>query len=67
MTKTEIKHKAQEQIMTTLANALLSYQETECNIWSDIPVEEQQKVQEEIKKQADRVAKLMGYREAWHN
>lgn len=63
MNKTEAKQYAQDEIMNALATVLISYQHQN----SHHTAAEQQQVEAEIMKQANRVAKLFGYREAWHN
>lgn len=63
MNKTYLKTVAQDEIMKMLANTLVSFQE-ESNEFTQV---EKQEIEKQIKAQANRVAKMFGYTNAWHN
>ena len=58
-----MKHKAQLEIMAQLSNTLLAWQEREGRYLTKA---ESDGIEKEIRIQADRVAKAMGYTKAWH-
>lgn len=62
-THTEIKHMAQEAIMDHVAKMLGYHDLSEYG--ESLNVEDHEAFTAELKKQADRVARLMGYEEAW--
>lgn len=63
--KTQIKREAQDALMGGIAN-ILGYYDPHQYGGNHTP-QEIAMLQAEMKKQADRVAKLLGYDEAWSN
>lgn len=63
--KTQFKHSAQDEIMTQISNTLVSYQNSQSYL--EASDQERLAIETEIKKQADRVAKLFGFEGAWFN
>jgi len=59
LTKTEMKRKAQDMIMDKLADVFFNGEYKEGEMPADL--------EEEVKKQCDRVAKLLGFNSAWYN
>lgn len=64
-TKTELKHIAQDEILSQISHSLIAFQDSQTYI--DSTPEEQQAIENEIKKQANRVAQLFGYDKAVMN
>jgi hypothetical protein len=65
LTRTELKTKAQEVLMTGIANQLGYWNPED---WDEPRVAEQlDEFREIMKREADRVAKLFGYDESWSN
>lgn len=62
-TKTEIKQDAQEAIMEAIAKTLGYYDPNEYG--QDYEGDELEALRAEVQKQADRVARMFGYVEAW--
>lgn len=63
MKRTEIKHKAQDALMQGIANQLGYYDPADFG--ENLSESEREELRAEMKRQADRVAKLFGYEEAW--
>lgn len=60
MKRKEIKEKSQEILMDTIATAY--YRIDNLDGYTE---EEKNELQKEIKKQADRIAKMFGYEKSW--
>lgn len=60
MTRTQVKEKAQEYIMHSIA-VTLHYVEDDASLSK----QEKEIISEEVRKQANRVAKMFGYDRAW--
>ena len=63
--RTELKHLAQEALMQGIATQLGAWDPTVCD--KMVPPTQLDELQEIMKREADRVAKLFGYEEAWTN
>ena len=63
MTKTEMKLKAQDMIMSAIGG-IFTYEEDEYNeLIAEVGEDEAFEI---VKKQCDRVAKMFGFNEAWY-
>jgi hypothetical protein len=67
MSRTEMKLKAQEEIMNSLGSLLGYAQEAMESRGEWVGGENADAFAEILQREADRVAKLMGYEEAWSN
>lgn len=65
MKRREIKEFAQDEILNSMATTLISYQEQSRHNEGHSE-EEAAMVEQEIRNQMDRVAKIFGYNQAWH-
>lgn len=67
--RAEMKRVAQDMIMSNVGNALGYWTESpECRReWLDPDSEEAQQFRAELKRQADRIARMFGFDEAWSN
>ncbi|WII39216.1 hypothetical protein [Paenibacillus thiaminolyticus] len=61
MKRREVKRKAQEILMDTISTAYYRLEEID----EHTTEEEKSELQKELKKQADRVAKMLGYEQSW--
>lgn len=67
MSKREVREAAQEMLMADgIANVLGYWYEKHPTLTSDLGVTEEE-FRAELQKQADRVARLLGYEAAWGN
>lgn len=67
MTRTEMKHAAQQEIMSAVANLLGYAEQTMSARGAWVGDENADDFQEILRREADRVARLMGYEESWTN
>ncbi|MFE3144786.1 hypothetical protein [Streptomyces scopuliridis] len=68
MSRTEIKEDAQNTLMHGIGNALGYFEETYAPIgWTDWTEAQQDEYRLIMKREADRVARLFGFEEAWKN
>lgn len=65
-TKREAKEKAQEMLMHGIGNVLGYWSEQDRNTASDLGLTDEE-FHDILVKQADRVAKLLGFEKAWAN
>lgn len=65
MTRTELKHKAQEVLMHGIANRLGYYDPLDYGV--EMTEAELNEFREIMQREADRVARLFGYESAWSN
>ena len=64
-TKTGRKQRAQELLMHGIAQAIGYWEESDAQLAEAMTVEERDEFRELVHQQADRVARLFGYKEAW--
>lgn len=68
--KTEMKRHAQDNLMDGIANVLGYWEEGAHNWpdgWEQWTEEQKQEYRDIMRQQADRIAKLLGFEQAWSN
>lgn len=63
LTRTELKHKAQEQVMDMVSKVFQYVYDS--GAIQEVPESQHEDYEKVLKREADRVARLMGYGEAW--
>jgi len=63
LTRTELKHMAQEQLMDMVSKVFQYVYDS--GAIQDVPESQREEYGEVLKREADRVARLMGYEQAW--
>lgn len=65
LTRTQLKEHAREALMTGIANQLGYYDPSDYG--HEFTEEQKDELHQVMKREADRVARLLGYEEAWSN
>ncbi len=65
LSRTELKHLAQETLMHGIGNQLGYWNPAEHN--KSVPKEQLEELGEVMQREADRVARLFGYEKSWRN